>query len=515
MTTITLEEDAKTVRPARRWLDTPIPMPVLLVAMFAALGSSHVLLWRFLGIGSIALSAAGIFCLCAILWGVLRTPSDVVAAQAPSLRAWFTCVGIATVLLMLSGEGRFFYANVDWQVRNAVLHDMSVNPWPFVYLDGQTELLLRAPLGMYFLPAASAKLLGDGSADIVLLVQNALLIGTMLTAAVPLFDRTRDRLLALAVFVAFSGLDVVGAILAHGFTLDHLELWAGRLEYSSTITLMFWVPQHAIAGWFGTVCYLLWRKGIVPARLVLIATPLAVLWSPLAMIGLVPFAAHAGLDLVFRRTVRPLDIALPALAVAVSIPALRYLGADPDAVGFHHYDIPLVVWALFLLIEVVPFIYPLAVVAVRQRRLDPTFAIVTAILVFVPFVQVGAAIDLMMRASIPALAILAVFVTHRLLADDAEYRRWLVIMLVIGGATGAMELSRAFREPPAPATHCTMFDAWDYGSKVHGGTPIPKGSYLARLDLVPAMVRPHAPSIAPAYSGQSCWTSPWPRPSGI
>src|SRR4029079_442931 len=60
---------------------------------------------------------------------------------------------IAVVLFMLGGEGRFFYANTDWQIRDAVLRDLATNPWPFAYKLNGTAYFLRAPVGMYLLPA--------------------------------------------------------------------------------------------------------------------------------------------------------------------------------------------------------------------------------------------------------------------------------------------------------------------------------------------------------------------------
>ncbi|WP_338468211.1 hypothetical protein RXV95_06585 [Novosphingobium sp. ZN18A2] len=504
--------------PRWQWLERTIPVRMLLALTFVMLGSSNILLWRFLGIGGISAVFAGIACLAAIAWAVLRTPWNGDTADAPTIGTWLVCTGIIAILLVIAGEGRFFYANVDWQVRSAVMHDMGVNPWPFVYLHDGGKFLLRAPLGVYLIPAAAWKLIGARGADLILLAQNAFIIGTLLTAASAMFDRASHRFLALAVFVAFSGLDVVGALLTHGFTYDHLELWAGRLEYSSTITLLFWVPQHAIAGWVGTVCYLLWLRGLAPARLLLIATPLSAIWSPLALIGLMPFAAHAGISLIASRKLCVGDVAFPALAVALVYPTLRYLGSDPGAVGYHLYDIALMVWALFMLIEVVPFLYPLIAVAIQQRKFDATLAIVGMILLFLPFLQVGAAIDLMMRASIPALAILSVLVTERMLANDGEYRNWLMIMLIIGSVTGGMEISRAFREPDSPETHCTIFEAWDAGTVAHHGIQgqgIPKGTYLADLDLVPGMVRPASPHDVQSRSGRRCWDTPWPRPAGI
>ncbi|KEZ00330.1 hypothetical protein AI27_06250, partial [Sphingomonas sp. BHC-A] len=180
-----------------------------------------------------------------------------------TLGTLLTCFLVALGLLVLSGEGRFFYANVDWQVRFAVLRDMGINPWPFVYTARPEPDLLRAPIGMFLLPALVFKLLGPRAADIALLAQNTTLVALLLALGSQLFAERRSRLIGLAIFILFSGMDAIGDLLMQGMLTGHMEDWA-EIQYSSTITLLFWVPQHAIAGWVGAVGYMLWREGRAP-----------------------------------------------------------------------------------------------------------------------------------------------------------------------------------------------------------------------------------------------------------
>src|SRR5580658_2180228 len=55
---------------------------------------------------------------------------------------------------VFGGTDHLVFANADWHIRDAVLHDLVASPWPVGYgvLDGR-ETLLRAPLA-YYLPAA-------------------------------------------------------------------------------------------------------------------------------------------------------------------------------------------------------------------------------------------------------------------------------------------------------------------------------------------------------------------------
>jgi hypothetical protein len=488
-----------------------LPVPLLLGVLTAWFATSNVLLWLFLGTYNPLVLLGGCTAVGVLTLAVARMPSTV-PSGGPTVGTFLIALAIALTLLVLSGEGRFFYANPDWQVRNAVLADMGRNAWPFVFDAHGEAFLLRAPLGIYFVPALVWHMAGERAASLAMLVQNAVLVATMLTASAPLFARGRARIVALAVFVGFSGLDALGALLAPHVMFDHIEHWAGSMQYSSTITLLFWVPHHAMAGWLGTACYLLWRKGMVPARMLLIVTPLSALWSPLALIGLMPFAIHAGVMVLARRELCLWDVIFPAVAVALVLLTLSYLGSDPDLVGFRLYDMPPKIWFIFEAIEILPFLLPLLLIARRTRTADPALLIAGFVLLTLPWFQVGASSDLMMRASIPALAILSTLVTERVLSDDGDFRIWLIAALVVGSITGLLELRRAFLHDAAPPVECTMFDAWDVGTVASGEKETPKGTYLARVAKVPALVRPIGATVVPSRSGHQCWTR-WDRPN--
>ena len=90
------------------------------------------------------------------------------------------CLGLALVLCLLGGQTHAFFANDDWLIRDAVLADLVARPWPVEYERGGEMLFQRAPLGMYLVPALAGKIAGLGVAHLALLVQNTLVIGTLL-----------------------------------------------------------------------------------------------------------------------------------------------------------------------------------------------------------------------------------------------------------------------------------------------------------------------------------------------
>jgi hypothetical protein len=490
-------------------LERTVPSGRLVSALALWLGGSQLLLWRFLDVAPLWAYGIGLILLGLVVFGIDQGKDE---RAGPSVAILLVCFLVALALLVLGGEGRFAYANIDWQVRFAVLRDMRVNPWPFVYTARGAPDLLRAPVGMFLAPALIGKALGARAADSALLVQNSAIVALLLALGSTLFATRRARLVALVVVIGFSGLDALGRILFRGGLSDHLENWA-YLQYSSTITQAFWVPNHAIAGWAGAVAFLLWRAGKAPLGGFLALLPLTALWSPLGLAGAMPFAALAGVRALIARDIRAQDIALPALATLLCLPGLLYMAAAPEAVGARWQPLPAAQWGLFELLEVLVYALPLALLWRRQRFGADTLALLTLWLLAIPFVQVGWSTDFMMRGSIAALTILAVM-TADAVTQPGRTRRWLIVMLLIGGVTGLAEIRRAVAYPPAPQVRCSFFKAWDqsFGS-------FPKGSWVAPLSAMPALLRPADPAKASAVEPARCWDGYWhhpdkPDPSG-
>lgn len=483
----------------------------LLAALTLWLGGSQLLLWRFLDIAPLWAYALGLSGLIALCVGIIRLVPDTPDSRI-GIRLISICLLVAFLLMLLGGQGRFLYANIDWQVRYAVLRDMAINPWPFVYTARATPDVLRAPIGMFLAPALAFRALGGHAADIALLIQNSALLGLILAISSRLFGSTRARIWALLVFFAFSGLDAAGSLFVHGALSDHLENWA-QIQYSSMITLAFWVPHHAMTAWIGAILFLLWRTERLPLSVFLAILPLTMLWSPFGLLGTLPFVALAGFETLIQRRLRVSDIALPALALLLCVPGLLYLSAAGDDVGIRLYAPGTLRYVIFHLFETVPYLVPVAFLVRGTRFGWPVFAVVTACLLLMPFIQIGWSIDFMMRASVPALTILMVMVADAVTPGDlgapAPIRYWLLFALIIGSITGQHEIRRALTQPPAPEVRCTFWKAWDQSF-----ADFPKGSYLAPLSAMPAAVSPRHPARASAIEPDRCWTGDWYRQAG-
>lgn len=479
-----------------------------LIGLLAAwLALDQLLLWQFLGLTNPLLTIAGLG-LAALL---VRAAARASTGEGPTVATVLTCIAIATTILAIGGEGRFFYSNADWRLRDALLRDMALHPWPFVYATPDGIELLRAPIAMYLLPALGGKLGGQAGGDIALLVQNALLDGLLLALGSTLFETRRARLIALGCFLGFSGIDMIGQLIAgHAGLLTptaHLEGW-GATQYSATITLFFWVPQHAFAGWCGALAVLFWRTGKVGPRVPLLLFPLSLLWSPLAGMGLLPFMAWIAADSVLRRRVTRADVLAVAGALLLALPSLLYLKSGGESVGARIYPLAPAFYLLFELLEVIPFL--LAAASVAKGRFGPgLYAIVAVSLLLIPFGQIGWSVDFAMRASIPSLMILSLLVAEALAtrARTMPGRPQLLICLALGGLTPAAEIARGLSFPLSPAPHCPLTSQW----RLERDFTSASSSYVAKPATLPAVMRPARLTIVPL--APDCRDPAWPWPA--
>jgi hypothetical protein len=385
---------------------------------------------------------------------------------------------------------------------------MSQQPWPIVYRFQDQDWLLRAPLGMYMLPALAGKLGGISFAAFALLAQNTIIFSLIFYFLIPAGSTIRTSLIMIGVFCIFSGWDIIGAGLKYIFAgvlppTTHIEPWAGLFQYSSHITQLFWVPNHTIPGWLFACLYLRWLRGQTSLGLVLAAVPLLAFWSPLAAMGMIPFAAYAGLSSLFKKQLTVSDIAMVSAAIIAALPMLFYerLNAQSVLHGFL-LNAPLFwfLYPLFISLEVLPFLALIAAANWHAIR-DWTFLITAAVLLLIPFYRIGVANDFSMRASIPALAILAVFVGTKCAMTRGRpvWGGFAIACLAIGSVTGLLEISRALTQSRIPVSGCDLVQVWQLNDPEK-----PLTHYLAPIETVPKWaIAPFATAI-PAAATEAC-----------
>jgi hypothetical protein len=408
------------------------------------------------------------------------------------------CGALACTLCLLGGETHLFSPSSDWIVRDGVLHDLVVSPWPVHYDLSSADFLLRAPLGLYLVPAAIGKILGLAAAHITLFLQNAAILTALLILFTSRCSSWKERLTLLGVFTFFSGLDALPWIKAWLFGQEppfdwHLEAWVEWLQYSSHITQLFWVPHHALAGWGFIAAYLTWRRGNLSAWSLISVFTLCVFWSPLAMMGALPFLCFALLSSLRAGTLKLRDALGPGMVAASGVPAIGYLMMDSGAVekrwliwdrGYPLHYIE------FIFIELVLWFW---IFYIKPRRNDETFEtgdiLIAAIsLLIFPLYSIGFSNDFTMRASIPALALVALAAAPRvehMLRIAGGRRVALVAGLAIAALTPGVEIARALVMPSMPLGNCTLIHVWKDWSHHFAGRTTPMTSYLAHPDAGP------------------------------
>lgn len=358
----------------------------------------------------------------------------------------------AVAWVALSGCFGGLALNWDWSKHLAVVNQLHQPGGLWV-----GDEALRYYLAWYLVPSLAPAKFG------------AIALGVWTAIGVALFFRMLvDEVgagRAVIVFVAFSGADLIGT----GFTRFqrgpefHWEWWTGWITYDSNTTTLFWAPQHALPAWLGVM--LVRRQQWVGLLLACCA-----FWSPLATIGLLPFALFYARRDTFVRWEN-------WAALLVAVPLALYLGAGtqslPASLAWNRVcdgSIPCFSWrsyGLFLLLEVAVVAAP-----VLLWRREPVVVVATAVLVLLPAYSLGSANELGMRASAPALAVLAIG-----LAKLLSTGHWLaeagLVALVVGASTPLGEVARAinsdFHADPATSLSDVLAQSPDY-----------RAQYLAR-----------------------------------
>jgi hypothetical protein len=243
------------------------------------------------------------------------------------------------------------------------------------------------------------------------------------------------------------------------------------------------VPNHAFSGWL--IIGLLYRCGLDSDLEVLLPFLLATaaLWSPLTALGLVPFVMWRAAEYFFkRRSVKLLypTTWFPALVVGFALSAYLTMSAGivpkgSSLAGWSSGDaiMSILRQTQFFLLEA-----GLIGLAIALIRPSAELFIALAVLALLPAVYLGPNNDLVMRASIPALIVLAISAFMALLEKTPQpkihqKKAFLAGLLLIGAMTPIAEISRALIFPVWPVN----FQATLIGANCGGFAP----HYVAEL----------------------------------
>lgn len=420
------------------------------------------------------------------------------------------CTLAALALLVLGGGMHFFAPTWDWLTRDAVLADL-VRGGPVGYRIDGADYLLRAPLGMYMLPALVGRGFGLHAAHGTLLAQNAVILGAIFA----LLTTIGRGFAHLAILVLFAGLSVVGAWLRAGgagasqtpfWLLWGLDGWHPMFQYSSTLVQLFWVPNHALPGWWLATLILLQARGRADVATLGITVAGCLFWSPLSIVPIAPWLLFCVLRAP-RAVLADRRIWLGAIAAAAFLPVAIYLvaGAGDIANGSLVGRPDFSFWYRWFITLQLP---ALCFVALAWRQIEPCdrapLIAAALILLAFPFFRFGPNNDLVMRASIAPLAVVA-FVFGGIVVNLTRERRHLAAaagwLLVAATAPAAIvEIGRALATPTYAISDCSLMEA----TTALNETGVPT-NYVASLSAMPDWLMDAPAQIRPEATKRDCW----------
>jgi hypothetical protein len=390
------------------------------------------------------------------------------------------CVALSWVCC--GGAGHLLYANrFDWSVRDAVLHDLTVAPWPPGYDIGESVLwFLRCPVG-YYLPAAlGGKIFGLVVADKLLWLWTA--VGAWIfLSLLPIQSRRPGRMaLAILAVVVFSGMDFVGWVTLWGFfpsLSQPLEWWAQIFQYPSFTSSLFWTPNHLLPALIAAALF--WRHWRTDAFISISPFLLSLLpiWSPFPLIGMLPFYALMAYRAIREKKIRAFNLPLLGISLLLTLVVAAYLSMDigniPRSYGMdeRYFALFFERYPLFVLME-----FGVLTAFLWKPCRGAVLLMSVVVLLGLPFIRFGPANDIVMRGSYPALTFICISALDFLQRATKESRRRIIAVcsiLLLGAVTPLHEFYRVFAFPHW--TPSQTLSVMDFG-------PVPPPHYVCRYE---------------------------------
>lgn len=331
-----------------------------------------------------------------------------------------------------AGYGRFVNQVGDWEKHNAVLKDLVGREWPVLYYNNGEKSMLTYYLGQYIIPAAIGKVVHSVRiAELALYAWNTVglvLVFMEVCVVVQASSFLKQFILALSIpffsiplwisellLKRISGINSIGS--GQWFYRDDTIL----IQYSSNFTLLRWVFPQTIPIWLAIAVFLLNKDKI--QNYVFLLLP-ALFFGTLAFIGILPLAAGAAIEKLVKnkkvkewfRQVFNVENILMSMTVGAVFAFYFWgnvTGEKPDAIGFHvmpYTRETIDIYICFVAVNVLPY----ALILFRHHKSDAIYFVSIGSLIILPLFKMGQWNDLTMRASIPALFILMIYILQYL-----------------------------------------------------------------------------------------------------
>ncbi|MDB5379260.1 MAG: hypothetical protein JWR00_3706 [Rubritepida sp.] len=438
------------------------------------------------------------------------------------------CLALGMAWAGMTGAHHLVYSTADWEIRDAVLRDLSLDPWPVGYAEAghSRTWLLRAPLG-FFLPAGLiGRAMGFGAAQVALWAWAGLgfaLVLMLLRTLARALDQARPgRAFAVMAFTffLFGGLDLLpnlwldtaagaGPFASWG---RGGEWWDRLFQYTGHVTATLWVPNHALPAWL--VALLVVRHGATAGFRLWAAVPIAgsLFWSPIAaagaaVLGLAALASR-GWRSILGACVAPANILAALSAFPIALYIVAGAAGVPHGLLLTEHPAPeaLSRWLLLLMVEVLCWA-GLASVLVRYSIATTA----TVLLCLLPFYVFGPGNEMTSRGGLAPVAVLAVVVAAALITrtatlPQAAAKVGLLACAAIAAGGSLMEGSLLVTGRPWPASRqCSLPEAASQSvfrdstdwSHYLVSWPFLGGRHLIR--------EPSLRPVAPSGVSSACW----------
>jgi hypothetical protein len=395
-------------------------------------------------------------------------------------RALTLTIVFALVLFVVafSGEGGYSYQSGSFLRHNAFLRDLIEQPWPLAYWETGPEDMPGMPafyMAFSLTPALVGKALGWSAANHFSVLWAVL--GVFL--AVCWFLKivgTISPLYAL-LFLFVGALDILGQVALLGWFHDGTQIkplsyWMFHYAFSSPgVTAVmggggpfpdmpvFWISlsnigalylcaQHAFAAWLGLLMILHDATKSSSCHRVGFVWACSLLWSAFTFIGLLPFVIIAIVTTRGRGLFSFQNV----------VAGLSILGLSALFIGSNNHDYPhgwlweyqnvLRTWPALALFYIVQFgIYLTFCPSVDRSKPGAVRPVwwwtAIATLLALPWYYLGGNNDFSIKAAVPSLLVVLVFLATAVKGSSTEVQRKsarLLIGLMIVGSFGALQL---------------------------------------------------------------------------
>lgn len=332
----------------------------------------------------------------------------------------------AVIVTILTGVGELVWSTYDHAFRRAILNDLITYKWPVIY-DPATQTIPEVIMQLrssedqgfiyyfvYWLPSALVgKVFGFTAANVFLILWNSFGLCLIVTGMTMFIGRVSYACHFL--LVCFSGLDIIPYFINELFLqIDEQWMWVDgcvpHMSFISNFNNLENVYQQAVPCYLIITLLLLMKD----RRCVGFIGSLLFAYSPWATIGMIVIcgvkilATKGRVKDIFTLTNLVMPVIMAFVFGSFYMSQSGAMSEQGLTAGF--YDNPLMFILAYLILLAVE-VLPAAALTFTSRKRDPMYWGAIVLLLICPLYKITESNDLTMRASMPALFILCVFLS--------------------------------------------------------------------------------------------------------